>query len=76
MGIDDYAGPGGSCRVKVLVDGKPRDLGKDGELSAHDGPLSVQVDVKGAKELTLVVEFGRRGGMAADVDWVDARLVK
>ena len=29
-----------------------------------------------AKQLTLVVDFGERGDVQDDVDWVDARLIK
>jgi hypothetical protein len=49
--------------------------GDDEELTAA-GARPVRVDVTGAKELTLVVEFGARGGVRGHVDWADARLVK
>lgn len=76
VGLDDRTGRGGSVRVKVLVDGKPRDLGFDRELTVRDGPLPLRVDVRGARELTLVVEFGRRLHVEDHVNWADARLVK
>jgi hypothetical protein len=76
VGLDDQTGFEGSVRIKVLVDGKPRDLGWDKELSAQTGPQPVRVDLKGAKQLTLVVEFGQRGDVGDHVDWADARLVK
>jgi NPCBM/NEW2 domain len=76
VGLDDATGKEGSVRVKVLVDGKPQDLGADRELTARNGPWDVRVPVKGAKELTLVVEFGARGDVGDHVDWADARLVK
>lgn len=78
VGLDEQTAPRGVVRVKVLVDGKPRDIGWHKDLTAKDGPLSVRLDVTGAKELTLVVEFGR--GESVDtqgrVNWVDARLIK
>ncbi len=75
VGLDDRTGREGSVRVRVLADGKPLDLGGDRELTA-DAPLSVRVDVAGAKELTLEVDFGKGGPVQDHVDWVDARFVK
>jgi hypothetical protein len=76
VGLDDKAGKGGSARVRVRVDGKPQDVGSDKDITARTGPLPVRVDVTGAKELTLVVEFGERGGVRGHVNWADARLIK
>jgi hypothetical protein len=76
VGLDDQTGRDGSVRIKVLVDGKPRDLGWDKELTPQTGPQPVRVDLKGAKQLTLVVEFGQRGDVGDHVDWADARLIK
>ena len=75
VGLDDRGGREGSVRVRVLADGKPLDLGDDHELTAGDS-LSVRVDVTGAKELTLEVDFGKGGPVQDHVDWVDARFVK
>ncbi len=78
VGLDDRDGRDGVVRVQVLVDGKPRDFGWDKDLTARDGPRTVRIDVKGAKELTLVVERGA-GGLAERqgcVNWADARLVR
>ena len=75
VGLDDRTGRDGSVRVRVLADGKPLDLGGDRELTAG-APLSVRVDVAGAKELTLEVDFGKGGPVQDHVDWVDARFVK
>jgi len=76
VGLDPGSGRDGGARVRVLADGKPLDLGADRELTARAAPLAVAVDVSGAKELTLVVDFGRRGDVQAHVNWADARLVK
>jgi hypothetical protein len=80
VGIDDRAGDDqtgrqGTARVRVLADGKPV-AGADRELTAGAGPVAVRADVAGARELTLVVDFGARGGVQARVDWADARLIK
>lgn len=76
VGLDELTGREGSARVRVLVDGKPADLGEDRELTGRDPPRNVRVPVAGAKELTLVVEFGRRGDIGDHVNWADARLLK
>ncbi len=76
VGLDDRSGKGGTARIRILVDGKPRAVAGDHALTIRTGPLEVRVDVAGAKELTLVVDFGARGGVAGHVDWADARLAK
>jgi hypothetical protein len=76
VGLDDQTGQGGSVRIAVVADGKPRDLGPARELSTASGPHSLRVDITGVKELTLVVEFGPGGDIRDHVDWADARLIK
>jgi hypothetical protein len=75
VGLDEVAGKNGSARVRVLVDGKERDIGRADDLRPGV-VLPVRVDVKGARELTLVVDFGEGGDVGDHVNWVDARLVK
>jgi len=76
VGLDEQTGRRGQARISVLVDGKARDLGLDRELSGRDGALPLRIDVRGGRELTLVVDFGRQGDVEAHVDWADARLIK
>ena len=76
VALDDVTGREGRARVEVLVDGKAQQLGLERDLTHRNGPLTVRVDVTGAKQLTLVVDFGERGDVQADVNWVDARLIK
>lgn len=76
VGLDDATGRDGRVRVQVLVDGKLQKLGPEEILTHRKGPLTVRVDLAGAKQLTLVTDFGDRGDVQADVDWVEARLVK
>jgi hypothetical protein len=70
------ARPGGSARLQVLVDGKPRDLGWAKDLTERDAPLAIRLDVAGAKELTLIVDGGAGGHEQARVNWANARLIK
>jgi hypothetical protein len=78
VGLDDREGQNGRVRVRVLVDGKPSDLGWDRDLTIDDGAKPLRVNVTGANELTLIVERGRSGwwDQQGHVNWVDARLVK
>ncbi len=76
VGLDDDTGRAGNVEVEVLVDGKVQDLGWGPELRAPMGPRAVRVGVAGARELMLVVKFGRHGDVHDHVDWVDARLLK
>jgi hypothetical protein len=76
VGLDDRTGQGGSARIGVLVDGKPCDLGGPDELTGQTPPRALRIPVKGAKELTLVVEFGKRGDVQDHVNWADARLIR
>jgi hypothetical protein len=76
VGLDDQTGREGSAVIGVLVDGKPRDLGPAKELTGAGKPLPIRLRVAGARELTLVVLFGRHGDVQDHVDWADARLIK
>jgi hypothetical protein len=58
------------------VDGKEPDLGWNKELTAKDAPLPVRIDVRKARELTLLVRFGSFGDVEAHVNWADARLIR
>ncbi len=76
VGLDDDAGKEGTARVNVLVDGR-NSLPEEGpDLSAATGARRLRLDVTGAGTLTLTVDFGRRGGVQAHVDWCDARLIR
>jgi hypothetical protein len=75
VGLDATTGKRGRADVRVRCDGKEVPLPALKTLTA--GPARpVRVDVRGVKELTLVVDFGPTGDVQADVDWADARLVE
>lgn len=75
VGLDTQTAKMGRARVQVLLDGKEQALGGPKELTARDGALAIRVDVRQAKMLTLVVDFGRQGDVQAHVNWADARLL-
>jgi hypothetical protein len=57
-----------------LVDGKPQQPADD--LTGKTPPQSIQLNVTGARELTLVVEHGRFADVRGRVTWAEARLIR
>jgi NPCBM/NEW2 domain len=75
VGLDADSGKRGRADVRIRVDGKEVSLPALKVLAA--GPaIPVRVDLRGAKELVLIVDFGPSGDVHADVNWADARLVE
>ncbi len=76
VGIDDQTGKRGQARISVLVDGKVHQAAANREITAQTPSLDLRIDVRKAKELTLVVDFGDSGDVQAHVNWADARLIR
>jgi hypothetical protein len=75
VGLDEQDGRLGHVIVQVLADGQPL-LDPAPELTADAPPRPLRLQLpKGARELTLVVEFGRGGEVQDHVDWADARVI-
>lgn len=75
LGIDDAVKSIGGVTVTFLIDGKV--VGKPVEVSGKDKPQTVRLDIKGASEFTIRVDFGRDNMPAGDhLDIVSARLIK
>jgi hypothetical protein len=74
VGVDERAGPLGSVVFRVLTDSQERFTSPP--LSAVDPPRTVDIDLKGAKHLILIAEFGDRGDVRDLADWVEARLIR
>lgn len=66
----------GSARVQVLIDGKELSEPFRREVLAREVPMPVRIDVRKARELTLLADFADFGAVQADVDWGDARLIR
>ena len=76
VGINPRSGTRGAAKVRVLVDGRPHLIGDaDGLLSAGKA-VPVRLDIRKAKRLAIEVDFGPAGGVEADVNWADARLIE
>ncbi|VTT96876.1 Putative carbohydrate binding protein OS=Singulisphaera acidiphila (strain ATCC BAA-1392 / DSM 18658 / VKM B-2454 / MOB10) GN=Sinac_1843 PE=4 SV=1: NPCBM [Gemmataceae bacterium] len=74
VGLDPERGRG-PVVVRVRVDGKEQAVPGLAELLAGK-QVPVRLDVTGAKELVLEIDFGPGGGVRGDVNWGDARLVE
>ncbi|MCY2964431.1 MAG: NPCBM/NEW2 domain-containing protein [Planctomycetota bacterium] len=75
VGIDDSAKGAGSVLFEVKVDGKS--VWKSDVVRGADEPLTVDnVDLKGARELELFVDFGPRGDILDHANWCDAVLIR
>lgn len=72
-GIDDLARPAGS--VKLVIQGDDRSLFEQ-TLSGQDAPLSLDVDLKGVRRLTILVDFGDGQDSADFLDLCDARILQ
>lgn len=75
VGLDSATGKRGRADVRIRVDGKEVPLPELKALSAGN-VIPVKLDVRGAKELVLVIDFGPTGDVQADVNWGNARLVE
>ncbi len=72
--LDDQVGDGGACVFGVYVDDKL--AWKSDMIRGGMQPVPVEVDVEGAKRLSLIVEFGERGDELDRANWLDARLIE
>jgi hypothetical protein len=75
VGMDPSAPIRGRAKVQIRVDGKERNITGLAELDSGNA-VPVELDVRGAKELTLATDFSSAGGVGADVNWCDARLIE
>jgi len=45
-------------------------------LTDRDVPKAIDVDLTGGKLLILATEFGERGDVQDQADWIEARLIR
>ena len=78
VAIDDAAKGRGSVVFGVYLDrdGKWGEAFKSGIVRGGEAPQPVSIDVRGAKGLTLTVDYADRGDELDYADWLDARLVR
>lgn len=63
----------GDCEFVVLVDGEERLRER---MRASDEAKAIQIDLAGARELTLVVEPGEDLDLGDHANWAEARLLR
>src|SRR5262249_51409138 len=74
-GLDARSGARGNATLSVRVDGKEQALSSGGQLTDAGGPVTVGIDVTGAKELTIEVRRGPGGHVQDHANLAEARLV-
>ncbi len=74
IGIDDSTGGRGSVGFRVFVDGALKYSSPP--IRGGMPPQAVSIDLSGAKQLDLVVDYGEAGNVMDHADWLNARLVK
>ncbi len=75
VGLDRVSGRKGNVDVRILLDGREQTIAGLKGLTA-DAAVAIRLDVTGAKELTLIVEYGGGGDVQDDVNWAEAKLVE
>ena len=78
LAIDDSTGGRGSATCRIFTDdgsGRWRLKYEGPILRGGQQPVPVNVDLAGAKRLSLLVDFADRGDEQDHVDWLDARLI-
>jgi hypothetical protein len=73
IGIDAETGGKGDCVFTVLADGESIFSQR---MKGSDPPAPLRVDIRGKKEITLVVEAGEGLDLADHADWCDVRFIQ
>jgi hypothetical protein len=75
VAVDAAAGAGAAVRIDLELDGRAVP-GAARTLTSHDAPATLRIELKNAKLLTLVTDFGPRGDIQGHAVWADARLIR
>jgi hypothetical protein len=74
LAVDDSASGGGSVRFRLFVDG--REKFTSDTIRGGMKPVPISVDITGAKQLDLIVDYADRADVLDHADWLSARLIK
>jgi hypothetical protein len=74
VGIDDETDGQGSAVFRVVLDGRP--AWESQPVTGQAAPQRVQLVVAGARQITLVVDFGALGDVRDHADWAEAKLIR
>jgi hypothetical protein len=73
-GIDDDSGPIANVEAKILLDGKAAyqatDVRADGQVHR------VSIDLHEAKQLELLVDYGKNGDVQDRFDWIEPAIIR
>ena len=78
LALDDRVGKRGSVVCKLYVDdgsGKWKSAYTSPVIRGGAPPLPINVDVREARQMTLLVDVADRGDQLDHINWLDARLV-
>jgi hypothetical protein len=73
VGIDDAVRNVGTVRLKIAADGKSL---FDGTVSGKDAPVDLDLNIAGAKRLSILVDYGDQSDAGDYLDLADARMLK
>jgi hypothetical protein len=79
LAIDDSTSGRGSVSCRVFIDdgsGNWQNKYESPVIRGGAKPLAVDVDIAGAKRISLLVDFADGGDELDHVDWLDARVIK
>lgn len=79
LALDAAAGQGGSVQFRVLLlprEGEWKTAFESPLVRGGDKPVPLSLDVAGARQVALIVEFGERGDQLDYADWLGARFVR
>jgi len=74
LAVDQQTGGRGSVAFRIFADGQVKYASP--VIRGGAPPVPVRVDLAGAKQLDLVVDFAERADELDHADWLDARLVR
>lgn len=74
-GLDARTGMKGDATILVKVDGKDQKLERKGRLTLIGGPIAINLDVTGAKELKIEIHRANGSNVQDHVNLVEARLM-
>jgi hypothetical protein len=74
VGLERSNGGTAQVKISVFLDGKPALTAKT--LTGRDPAFPIRLDVRAARELALLVDFGDFGDVRGRVNWADARLLR
>ncbi len=74
IGIDDAVRPRGDVVFRVVAD--DREVFNSGSVTGRDEPRPILVDIRKARQVRLIVEYGAGLDLADHANWANARFIR